>query len=703
MEALHRVMDAWSRELYIGKWAAASFLLSLECTWGRRRGALVTALLRMASNQADIPIAERPLTDFAVTTFFQAAAIVAEEHGQRGHAEKMLNGCIDIYRVAVAEAPRFSALMDDMSSNLSTAYGKLGLVYVVGGDCDKALKAFQQSLVYAYTAGHVENFLLALGNILDHHFRFDNILRCLPLAEGVVTIADRLGICAAAIEGRLRLAAYHLERNEIWTAKRLLNEARDRAMINRRGDAVIIAEVLLAASTLKIGQISEGLSQMATSLDSLGTKPFLANACEVARRLLITMGIPQAQPYLIVFSHAIVSRHVAAMEAEVAKARESGGLPWEGKHCSVPTTATVLGNEQRNLLFGVGVECFDGADLTAIRLGLLFGEHALAAHEPNEARWATRNVLDYPNLQPDERALALYLHGVACAQSGRLDQADGSFAELLADVDGVSDPAIVSEAQLWHVVQSGDLARSQAWAGHLVTALAAQLDPAPIAAPLVDRLESWGGQIAELAHAFRPLAGGLDPDVARSYPTPYRYFCAFPPSPNPQVVVLLDKAFKAMDDGLMDATRTYLDEVDTLACSEYERGIKAGLRVFAMTSDHTPTNLDRALDLERARMLGDLDFTALACIEAALYSHADDHQEAELILAILRRRAFIADLAGDITARTVLQRVAAMHMPMLDPAQAESQWCAQAERNAVYYGIRKPELVSADGNEGRSY
>jgi hypothetical protein len=298
--------------------------------------------------------------------------------------------------------------------------------------------------------------------------------------------------------------------------------------------------------------------------------------------------------------------------------------------------------------------------------------------------------------------LALHLHGVACAQSGRLDQADDSFVELLADIDGTPGPAIVSVAQLWHAVQSGDLARSQAWAEHLATELAGQPDPAPIAAPLVDRLESWGGQIAALAQAFRPLAGGLDLDAARPYPTPYRYFRALRPSPDPQVVVLLRKALKAMEDGLVDATRSYLDEVDTLACSEYERGSKAGLRTFAMTSDHTPTNLDCALDPERARMLGNLDFTALVCIETALCSHADSHQEAGLIAAVLRRRAFIADLAGDITARTELQLMTAMHMPTLDPAQAESQWCAQARRNAVYYGLREPELVSADGAEVKS-
>jgi hypothetical protein len=701
MEALHRVMDTWSREPHIGKWAAASFLLSLARTWGRPRGSLVTALLRMAADQGDIPIEARRLPDLAVTTFLQTAAMVAVEHGQRNAAKKMLNGCIDIYSAAVAGVPRFSARMDEMAANLSTTFTKLGLIYVVGGDRDQAHKAFQQSAVYAYMAGHVENFLLALGNILDHHFKFDNILRCLPLAEGMVTIADRLGISVVAIEGRLRLAAYHLVRNEIWTAKRLLNEARDRATINGRHDAVIVAEVLLAASTLKTGQISEGLSLMATSLDPLGTKPFLSNAFELARILIIIMGIPQATPYRIDCSQAMVSRHVAAMEAEVARAKESGGQPWEGNHCFVPETATALGKEKRNFLIGVGVECFGGVDRKAIRLGLSFGKHALAAHEPNEARWATRNVLDHPNLPPEERALALHLHGVACAQSGRLDQTDESFAELLADVDGASDPAIVSEAQLWHAVQSGDLARSQAWAGHLATELAAQPDPARISASLVSRLESWGGQISAVAHTFQPLAGDLDPDTARSYPTPYRYFRAFPPLFDPQVVVLLDKAFKALDDGLADSTWTYLDEIDALACSEYERGLKAELRVFAMASDVTPTNLDRALDPERARMLGDLDFTALARLETTLCSHADNHQEAELIAAVLSRRAFIADLAGDITARTVLQLVTAMHMPTLDPAQAESQWCAQAGRNAVYYGLREPESVTANGDEGK--
>jgi hypothetical protein len=79
----------------------------------------------------------------------------------------------------------------------------------------------------------------------------------------------------------------------------------------------------------------------------------------------------------------MVSGHVAAMEAEVAKAKGNGRHPWEGNHCFVPATATALGNEQRNLLIGIGVECFDGADLMAIRLGLLIGERALAAHAPN--------------------------------------------------------------------------------------------------------------------------------------------------------------------------------------------------------------------------------------------------------------------------------------------------------------------------------
>lgn len=154
---------------------------------------------------------------------------------------------------------------------------------------------------------------------------------------------------------------------------------------------------------------------MATSLGSLGKKPLICTAFDLFRRLLITMGIPQSVPYVIDCSVEKVSGHIVAMKAEVAQAKASGGYPWNARHCYVPASATALDNEHRNLPGRIGLACFNGSDLLAIQHGLEFSEDALVACKPSEARWATRNVLDNPNLQHQERAPALHLHGEACA------------------------------------------------------------------------------------------------------------------------------------------------------------------------------------------------------------------------------------------------------------------------------------------------
>jgi len=661
MRALDEVMDAWSRELHIGKWAAASFMLSLGRAWGRSPGKLMPALLRLAEEQAEVPIAERRVIDLAVTSFLQSAAMVAAEFTRSDLAQRLLDSCISLYSVAVADAPRYGSRIDEMGGNFSTTYGKLGLVNLISGEREKAYASFHDSMRYAYAAGHAENFLLALGNILDHQFNFSEVIRCMPLAEAIVAIADRLGISPVAIEGRLRMAAYHLIRNEIWIARRLLAEARGRAETCNRPDAAIMADAMLAVCSLKAGKIREGLTMLATSLAPLGKKPFLSPALELPRMQLRAMGIPQPRPYAIDLSLDMVAGHAAAIEVELERAKRNCESAWGGMHCFVPETATSLGEEPRMFLAMLGLASFEGAEPAAIHFGLEFGERALGGCSPNEARWAAVNMLSHPALPPDKRARALHVYGAACALSGWPDLADASFSELLEDAARHLRPcpANVAMAGLWHSVQSDDVVSCEAWVRHLASAIAKLNDPTPLAAALLAQLASWGGQVETLAEAFRPLAGDRSSDDASPFQAPFRPFSGVTAPTNPQVAVLLTKAYAALDDDQVEAALMLLDEVDSLECSEHERGVRTGLRVLAVSCDCNPAELDRALDPERARLLGALDFTALACLETALCWYAGVNQDVELTKAVLGRRAFIADLAGDVRARTALQALTA--------------------------------------------
>jgi tetratricopeptide (TPR) repeat protein len=705
--ALARAMDAWSRQPHIGRWSAATFFLALCERSGDAARPLRDALMLVAREQVARfpPGATFNLDDIAAAGFFSAAGAEELSRLEVNGAVALLETALNIFGSVGAAFGPGSLSYDERQCNLANVWNNLAHARLLGGGLAPASAAFQKALQHALLGGDPGGFLIALTNILHYGFELNDVRRCMRLAESALQLADRIGATQSSIELRLLLGCYACDRNELWSADEWLREAHRRAVAV--GDEVhkAMAEIQLGECALRSGQLADGLALIAAAVAGHGDAAFLFRPTEEVRRHLVVLGIEQPKPYSITLAADQIPAFVTRINDARQAARAAGALPWRGAHCSVSSSASV-GDDDRLMLFQLGVLEFDGDADAAIELGLHLAESMLDQGQHFDAGWAARNALLRPGLPVAARARARGALAEVAAALGRIGEASRDFEAAAEDHAhaGKAMPAAMAAAGMWFFIQCDDGATALRWAGHAVAGMAGQAMPPQAVRAELARIDSWGEPMAAVAATLRAglaASGPLPPlEAAPAAAEPYRMFrgaTAMPVPSDPAVAHVLAAAEGALQTGQSEQARDLVDGLAGRGVLPEQQGAAAlVLQLLACAPGSSVEQLEAFADAQHARLLATLSFGALAQLETAmLWALLKYHGATTRAATRLARHGWLADMAEDPVARARLQAWDALRSSLSGQPVMHTARCRNALRAAHYFGLPERELGDA--------
>jgi tetratricopeptide (TPR) repeat protein len=687
-QALRGQMDRWSREGHIGKWSAAVFCYSL----GRlhddslqrvakypnerfRNSPLQEALRKLGLEAAARcePGSKFDVGDLGLGGFLSIAGLDAISHQEIAEAKQLLRAALNIFATTHRnlEGTRSDRSLSERHMNLSSAWNNYAHALLFD-QADEAVAAFIKALTHAYYSGVTPSFLISLDNVL--HFAFGNtaIRRCMQIAEGAIRIADRIGAGQSSIELRLRLAGYHVDRHELWAATREIQEARRRAVDVPDEPMVATIRILEAHILLRRGQLRAGLSEISKALTELGDRIHLSREMRAVWNTLDILAGGKSSRYMKLDAGDI-ERIASQAESEIATAERDNRLPWEGKLFSLHESACINQSDAR-ALFDLGELEFGGnAEHTAgFALGL--AKKYLTASYIRDASWVAGNALANPHVPPIGKALAHALLATAHAELDLLEDVEAHLedAKALYRSDGQPVPLGVVTTGLWYSIQAGNLDKSIEWARQFVESITDVAATAALATTTVLQIDSWGEPMAPVARALRAAFSarfGWNLQ-ARSSSPPSEAFRRFrgtnvelqsASDQKSHDIVHLAQELLSKGDG--DGTLSKLDELTaTKPLADHMAGVAVGLQIMAMGARLSAADIDRVVDAQRERMLGNLAFSALARTEASIARLATGNGDLTLATTVIAKRAFVADLCADPRAASTL-RFWQAHLP----------------------------------------
>jgi len=720
--ALRQVMEAWSKELHVGRWSAAVFLQSLGSLGSQSfrqspLGVALTELARATAERFGVG-AELAVDDLAAAGFLDMSGLEALTHMELDDAIAMLRAAVNIFEAMhkyLSAAPNAFMSETERLMNLSSAWSNYGqAVLLAGKNQNEFLHAFARSLRYSYLGGHAGNVLIALTNIIHYGFLYNAVRRCMRMLEGGIRIADRLGLVQSSIEMRLHLASFYLDRNEVWAASAELAEAERRAAAVFDDKYVKLATILKGHALLKRGRISDGLTTIAAV--SEGDHAYIFLPVDEVRKYLEILGVPQPGPMLIHLPKDKVSETSAAIEAAIAAAKDEETLPWNGRHCSV-YNSSAIDEENLKILFVLGVKEFAGDPIRAADIGLHLAGDMLRRGYFFDAYCCAKNAAANGEALPKQRALAHTFLATACAELGELGAVDRHLEEAVKAFGqaGEALPLEAVETGLWHAIQSREVAAGIEWAGRFGDAIRGKPESASHGVETALKIDTWGEPMALVGQALREAVR-----TALGFEVPARNTTSVPAEPfrrfmgtsaelqaafNQKASGIMAQAQEALSQGDANQALKLLDRLKTEApdgLPDHLSGLAASLQIQALGSKMEPAKLDRAMDVQRENMLDLLAFAGLARLESALAWQATSNGAPLLAAEILTRRGFIGELCHDPRAKASLSFWESLASELRGgrPAPGErSRWARLAAR---YYGTAEAQFLSRDdrNNEG---
>lgn len=707
--ALRRRMEEWSKEGHIGRWGAATFIYALG---QHDRKDFQDSPLSQAIEQLALQTAARftPGSEMSVEDF--GVAVFLDEVGRQAITRCAFQEAVTLLRIAVNLYSNFDerlegsgASFQERQMNLSTAWGNFAKALLIVEGKDASLPAFTRSLKHAYIGGHLENFLVGLYNVLHIVFEYSAIRRCMQFVEGGIRIADRVGAIPSSIELRMLLAGYHMERNEIWVAMRLLSEAKRRAVaVHDPGLPMIY--LMEGHILLKQGRVSEGLASIAETASLLPRTGFLNRQVVELGRHLNLLGARQEKAFSIDLDPGQVPNLLAGIRSEIAAAKAKGQLPWGGQHCAV-SESTSINKGYAAVLFELGVSEFGGNNDEAIRAGLDLAAVMLRGGYFHDARWAVANVLARPAVPPEQLGLAHSFFAQANAELGYLDEVDEHLREVtwLFVQSHQPVPRDTLETGMWHSIQSGDSEAAAQWAVKVAESLIEDRESESRFYDVISQIESWGASMSAASTIFRRAAESVgfsfqEPAALVADARPFRRFegvtAELFQSQEDQIDAVLRKAQTALSTGDADGALGLLDELFLLGSllPEHQLGLALALQIRARAERTALADLDLEMRGMREQLVEQMAFSALARIETALIWAAMSHKNNSSTLDALASHSFIGEFCADPQARISL--LACDNLRGFFSGSPENNRQERiARRAAHYFGTAEEFLLSA--------
>jgi tetratricopeptide (TPR) repeat protein len=710
--ALRNAMEAWSREVHIGRWGAALFFYALgHFTGGNVRDSPLNLAIEELSREKVASLtsgAKVAVEDWGVAGFLS-------EVGRQAMGRAACEEAIPLLRAAVNLYENYHRWLSDSGHegsfperqmNLATSWGNYAQALLMTGKFKVALAAFTRSLQHAYLGGHSDSFLIGITNILHYGSGFKEVRRCMRIVDAGIRTADRLGSVQSSIELRLLLAGYHIDRNEIWAGADVLKEAGRRAVaVHDRN--VLFVRIMEGHLLLKQGRIQEGLTAIADTVSAVPHAAFVHYPTDEVRKHLDLLGIEQKGPFIIELVHDQIPDLVKKIEQEVADAKANKQLPWQGRHCSV-SESSGLGQDYMRLLFELGVAEFEGNTKKAIRLGLNLAEIMLESRYSHDARWAAINVLANPAALAEHRGPAHSLLAQANAELGYIEEVVADLRQAVQDFEkaGQTIPLRTLETGMWHAIQSLEGKAAAHWAAMLGAALSGEPERDARCADVAAKIDTWGQPMAEVGDAFRRAASSAGINlptatVAAEGQRPFRRFVGVTAevrgASDEQVDAMLREAQNALAENDPDRALALLDGLasrDLAEVPEHQAGIALALQIQGLSAKAAPAELDLAMDRQRERLVAELAFSALTRLETSMVWAAIFHGEPALAADILAKHSFVAEFSVDPLARVSLFAWEAQFAYLRNQA-LRSKRAHFASVAAHYFGTAETQFLRA--------
>lgn len=466
--------------------------------------------------------------------------------------------------------------------------------------------------------------------------------------------------------------------------------------------------ILDAHLLLRRGRMREGLTAIAAALEGAGARTlFVMRPVSAVWRYVATLA-GRAEDEAESLDVEDLEPIAVSAEAEMAAARADKRLPWGGKLCRLEKSACV-GDDDAGALFQMGARELLGEPVRAAEKGLGLAKEHLARGYHRDGAWAAGNVLANPHAQPRQHAIAHALLAHAHAEMGRLETVDTHLAEAKRIYDELSEPLPLGAASvgLWHAIQSGDVAKAVDWARQFVASVVDVSKTATFCFETAAKIDSWGAAMTPVAAALREAMTArftwAPPPPSSAHPfEPFRRFAGtnaeLMAADQPGAVEALATAQERLSQrdakGALEAI-DMLEKGEPDGLPEHLAGVAAALRIAALSVDTAPAQVDAAMDRERGRLLGQLAFSALARVEAAMARELLRAGDTARAAAIIAGRGFIAELAADPSAAANL-RFWQAQLPAPRAGWSASGARSRLARRAVrYYDTAERRLLDA--------
>ena len=657
--ALDRAMDEWSKEPMIRRWGAATFFLGL-CRRSLQQPhshTLLAHLYRLASEQSQhiATAAELVDDDIASINFLaEAAEILLVDGKQIDLARQVMQACVKGSTWLVTNVRSAS---NSTGAQLAGVFNNLGLSNLMNEGVESAEDAFTRSLTLAYLCGTPAVFINALGNILSYVIGLRDVNRCSHLAEACIRLADMSGNLEAAINLRHLSALYCLDRNEVWSAKMLLQRALELSSASRRGSQMSIAKIVLGETEIRAGRFTEGLTLIAETAKP-DTAYFDRPVIETIS-YLNKLGIIQSDPYSIKLSLDSVQEHAASITARRETAIREGNRAALADLVEISRSA-FIGTEDARLLNHIGIlellERHEAAAEFGNSLAILYINNGCY----REAHRAAQNVYCNPYATPEETEQARELLAWASASLGNLIEAESHFlaCERYYQGKALRVPFVLAKSGLWFFIQCSDWARAETWVNYVIKAADDDASDMTRLSTLIQQVESWGPQTSRLVALLR----GDKPDAtipARLHPSPefgtvFRMYTGLLGPANDDVqrgCEIVAQAAIAANEGNEEETWKLLDQLAGIRpIPEQVVGAATAVQLELLRSKLSASDLDQLIMERRRDFTVNMAFTALSCLErAACLVQAKNHEFKDLE-ASLRRHGWIGLLSEDVVA-----------------------------------------------------
>lgn len=686
-KSLTEVMEIWSRGAGVGPWAAAVFLLSISSKHEKPQSSiLANAIIDLALDQAKrlneqgYMVAE----DFPIPNFLRFSGLYCLERMDDNSAETLLETSL---RLLLAfentEGPN-----DESSRFISAGWSNYGLVQIRLGKREDALLSFRHAAKYAYNAGSAQDFLLGVVNFLHYGIELNDVRRSMQLVQASLQLLDRLGYIPGSIELRLHLATFCCDRNEIWTARQHLFEARRRALSVDNKSLAAIADIQLAECELRRGHIEEGLSSIAR-LTQKGVASY-SRSFEETRRYLNALGVSQPLPFLIrlTMDEAVLAAKRIRSEKEAAETQ--GNIAWEGAQCRV-SESWIADESHARALFEIGILTFAGNNRLAGECSIGLIQYLTAQGKFLEVTWAADNLISNPDvpLEVVSSAYASLAHSYAAL--GRLDEARTAFDKAesghLASSGKIPQP--LAEAAMWFHVQDGNHNEAFRWATLLAQSGDGSAAFSNDMANILFRLDSWGASWKPLTEAInQSLNVESFPQPTEAQKLPYRMFNGFSNNraePKPDVLRGLKEASDLAEKGAFERALAIIDEtIEHLEEPAYEAGIAVARQVEFLSHIDGGHAVEAAVTARRNDLSQQMAIIPLACLERGLCWTFVRRGEAERAIEAIRRYSWIGELVDEPTVSAALQAWSSL--------LSEGDHISYLLRPARFFGLQEATL-----------